>query len=74
MAVAEFNATTTKAEKIGLLDRAAELSTKLDALLMMTCGEGGESLRCLNDELQDAYMWACSGLAAELKECITKLN
>jgi hypothetical protein len=57
-----------------LLDRANELSVKLDALLAVTCGNSEEGFRSLNYDLQSAFMWTCSDMAAELKDCIKKLT
>lgn len=39
----------------------------LEALLMMTYGEGGESFRTLREDLQDNYMWACCDMATEIR-------
>jgi len=47
--------------------RAAR-QAQLEALLAMTCGETGEAFRIMSDDLQDAYMWACSMIAQEVRE------
>lgn len=59
--------------QIDLLDRATELSSKLKALLAMTYGAAGESFRGMSDELQDEYLWACAGMADELKSAVYEL-
>lgn len=53
------------------VDRISALALKLDALLMATYGESGESFRCLNSGTQDAYLWTCSDLARELRDAIS---
>ena len=60
--------------QIDAFDKAHELTAKLEALLNMTCGEAGHLLRTMNPALQDAYMWACSDMATELKECVSALD
>lgn len=38
---------------------------QLQSLLVMTCGEAGEALRSMNDELRDNYMMACADMARD---------
>lgn len=45
----------------------------LEALLMMTYGEGGESFRSMRDDLQDNYMWSCCDMATEIRELFQQL-
>ena len=40
---------------------------QLYAMLMMTRGDGGESFRAYNDEIQDNYMQSCTALAEECR-------
>lgn len=46
----------------------------LDAMLAMTWGEQGESFRCLNDEIQGNFMWACSEAARECRHLADQLS
>lgn len=46
----------------------------LTALLSMTYGEQGATFRVLSDDLQDAFMWACSMLASEIQELTAALQ
>ena len=52
---------------VDAIDLAYGQVTKLEALIQNTFGESGPTFRNLNDELQDAYMWACADLAASIK-------
>lgn len=52
------------------LDRAAELSTQLEALLQHTYGNSAEAFHSMNDEMKDAYLWVCADLAAQLRKCL----
>ncbi|WP_301101099.1 hypothetical protein [Propionivibrio sp.] len=40
---------------------------QLFALLATTYGEGGESFRACNDDIQDDYLWSCATLADECR-------
>jgi len=42
----------------------------LKAMLAMACGEGGETLRRYNDQIQDDYMAAASEFADQLREAL----
>lgn len=66
--------TVTRTLDMEALDRAIELSMKLNAMLMTTYAENGDSFRSLNDSLQDAFMWACSDMADELKRAVQSLS
>ncbi|RYF60105.1 MAG: hypothetical protein EOO27_07045 [Comamonadaceae bacterium] len=48
-------------------EQLVALSIKLDALLAFTYGESGEAFRNLHGDVQDAYLWACSDMAGEIK-------
>lgn len=74
MAIAAIAPLKKTKELIEMQDRATTLATKLNALLAMTYGEGGENFRSMPDEMQDEYMWACSDMARELKDLIFKLD
>jgi hypothetical protein len=50
------------------LDRAIELSRKLQSLLLMTHGEAGEAFRNTAARCQDDFLWCCYSLAEELAE------
>ena len=52
------------------LERAAELATQLEALLQHTYGNSAEAFQSMNDQLQDAYLWVCADLAAQLRKCL----
>ena len=41
---------------------------RLDAMLALTVGEGGESFRIYNDEIQEAYLHGCAMLATEIRQ------
>lgn len=61
-------------QQADLMNRVSGLSMKLHALLSNTYGGSGESFRDLNDDLQDAYLWACASLAGELENAVTELG
>lgn len=46
----------------------------LEAMLMTTYGEGGESFRGWDDTLQDNFMWSCAELAAECRAIFDTLS
>ena len=62
------------AGQLDALDKAHRLTAKLEALLSMACGDAGHLLRTMDPALQDAYMWACSDMATELKGCLGALE
>lgn len=55
-------------------NQIAARQSQLTALLSMTCGEQGATFRMLSDDLQDAFMWACSMLASEIQELTDALQ
>lgn len=54
-------------------DALTEKATQLSALLLNTYGESGDPFRNTRDDIQDAYMWACSDMAREIKRLVDKL-
>lgn len=48
--------------------------THLEAMLMATYGESGESFRVWNDLLQDNFMWSCAELATECRALFSALG
>lgn len=48
-------------------DKLSALSQQLHALLLHAYGEGGEVFRRMRGDTQDAYLWACSDIAGEIK-------
>lgn len=48
--------------------------THLEAMLMATYGESGESFRAWNDLLQDNFMWSCAELATECRALFSALG
>lgn len=58
----------------GDFDNLVEMSLKLHALLIVTYGESGEAFRGLSGEIQDAYLWACSDMAGQLKEVAKRVE
>lgn len=56
------------ADSLAIADQLDARQTQLAALLTMTHGEQGAAFRMLSDPLQDAFMWACATLAAEVQE------
>ena len=48
--------------------------TQLDAMLVMTFGECGESLRAMSGSLQDNYMWACSSMLDEIRALLEQTS
>lgn len=62
-------ATKTEA-MVDAIDKAYSHVSKLEALLQNAYGESGPTFRNLNDDLQDAYLWACADLAASLKAAL----
>lgn len=55
---------------VDAIDLAYTQVTKLEALIQNTFGESGPNFRNLNDDLQDAYMWACADIAASIKAAL----
>ena len=47
---------------------------RLDAMLSMTVGEGGESFRIYNDEIQETYLHGCALLATEAHQLYKQLE
>ncbi len=46
----------------------------LTSMLVMTCGENGESFRGCNDEIQDSYLFGAEALAREIHELYKQLE
>lgn len=61
-------------EALDIADQLDARQTQLDALLAMTCGESGKAFRGMSDDMQDAYMWACSMIAREIQELTEALQ
>lgn len=59
-------------ELVKKLEKASELTQKLQALLCQAYGEGGASFRNMADHLQDAYMWQCADLADEIEGLVSE--
>ncbi|MFT3818311.1 MAG: hypothetical protein QM750_11865 [Rubrivivax sp.] len=57
-----------------LEDELTKKLIQLDAMLDMTWGEQGESFRCLSDENQGNFMWACSDVASEVRRLASQLS
>lgn len=55
------------------LDELSAAAAKLDALLTGTYGNSGDAFRDMNDELQDNYLWACAGIAEEIKRLVSSI-
>lgn len=55
------------------LDTLCAALTKAHALSLMTHGEAGECLRAFRDDIQDAYLWALSGLLDDAVEAMNAL-
>ncbi len=47
---------------------------QLEAMLMVTHGDAGESFRCSNYTLQDNFMWSCMDVATECRALFNALN
>ena len=45
---------------------------QLQAMLQMTYGEARETFDCMNDQLRDNYLWACSELVNDCIESTQK--
>jgi hypothetical protein len=41
---------------------------QLRAMMEVTYGEPGEAFRCMNAEIQDNYLWACTTMVAEIAQ------
>lgn len=54
-------------------EKLQAVAAKLTAMLNHTFGNSGEAFRCLSDDLQDNYMWACAELVEEISELGTEL-
>jgi hypothetical protein len=61
------------AEKNDISDQLSARLDQLQAMLMMTRGEGGEAFRRLSDHVQDSYMWGVSMMLDECKELAAQL-
>ena len=57
-----------------IASRLAARQAQLEALLLMTYGETGEGFRTMSDDLQEAYMWACSMMAREIRDLTDALE
>jgi len=66
-------AVTASACKNDLTDRLISRLAHLESMLATTYGDSGEAFRCLNDDLQDNYMWACSDMASECRELMNQI-
>ncbi|MDO8787779.1 MAG: hypothetical protein Q7J42_06885 [Sulfuritalea sp.] len=47
---------------------------QLEAMLLATHGEAGESFRCRSDVQQDNFMWSCMDVATECRALFSALN
>lgn len=59
------------------LDRLDSLQQKLahlDAMLLMTYGQAGETFRGMRDDVQDNFLWSCSVLASECHQLADGLS
>lgn len=56
------------------LNQACTLSSKLNALLANTYGEGYEPFNNLSNTNKDSYLWACGDMAHELAEAIERIS
>ncbi|MDD2883070.1 MAG: hypothetical protein PHQ58_21875 [Rhodoferax sp.] len=70
MATKNTSQVTKTAAVVDAIDQAYAHISKLDALLQNAFGEAGPAFRNLHDDLQDAYLWACSDLAASVKTAL----
>lgn len=61
----------TDLELENVIDKNA---AQLSALLANTYGGAGESFREMNDQLQDAYMWACADMANAIAASLDELS
>ncbi|MDD2991761.1 MAG: hypothetical protein PHI64_22750 [Zoogloea sp.] len=52
----------------------AARQAQLEALLLMTYGETGDGFRTMSDDMQEAYMWACSMMAREIRDLTDALE
>ena len=62
------------AEAGDISDHRAARQAQLEALLSMTYGETGEGFRTMSDDMQEAYMWACSMIAREIRDLTDALE
>lgn len=54
-------------------EKLQAVAAKLGAMLNHTFGNSGEAFRCLSDDLQDNYLWACAEMMEEIIEIGTEL-
>lgn len=47
---------------------------KAKAVSYMTYGDAGEAFRNMNDDAQDEYLWALSGLIVEASDALKRLE
>ncbi len=57
-----------------IASRLAARQAQLEALLLMTYGETGDGFRTMSDDMQEAYMWACSMMAREIRDLTDALE
>lgn len=54
--------------EIDIIDQLDARQTQLEAMLAMTYCEHSEKFRSMNAATQEAFMWACSAAAREIKQ------
>ena len=67
----------TLAEEVTVIDLQDALDCRfrrLDAMLVMTIGEGGEAFRNFNDSIQESYLHGCSLMVTEIYELFKQLE
>lgn len=59
MAKATLDATASPIPNFDILDGLTTSLAQLEAMLLVICGDGGESFRRYNDDIQDNYLSSC---------------
>lgn len=54
--------------------RADRYVAQVRALLVNTCGNSRDSFQCLEEELQDNYLWACADMVDRIAEAIEQMD
>lgn len=57
-----------EADQAEILEQLDTRLTQLSAMLTIVYGNGGETFRVWNDDIQDNFLWACQMLALECKD------
>jgi hypothetical protein len=52
-------------------ERAHTCAIQLRAMLVHCVGEGGVSFRCLNEQMQDNYLWLACDLVEEIEKTLS---